>query len=145
MPKIYRTMKRDGALPVVANSFYGLGARSPRDIPVDVSSSVHPGTGGMSVNADPFALYPPLIPQRLKDLDPRYAGGTGPDDCSIFCMGEGEFADGRLGGDLDLRLDPGRIGHGFVEPAQEMESDRYLGALAATRGAWQVCEEPDGL
>jgi hypothetical protein len=42
---------------------------------------------------------------------------------------------------LQLRLDPQRSNHGFVEPGTTMKLEDYQEALAATRDEWSIDEE----
>jgi hypothetical protein len=92
----------------------------------------------MSVSPSLRDLPARLVPSRLRYLVP---GAAGNDDLSIWSMGEGNFAHGAISEQLQLRLDPKRSNHGFVEPRVTMKLEDYQEALAATRDQWSVSEE----
>ena len=123
--KVYRVMKvaADG-LPEVGNRFGQLGVR-PKDPAnakkrFDVAASgptdaVHPGDGGMSVNADPNAVRPPDDEFVLWEIDSNDLGPA-------------------------LRLSPARVPHYHVEPGSPTTLAVYQDQLAATRTLWRRVE-----
>lgn len=74
-PRMYRPMKADGAFPMAGASATTLGARTPKDIPVDAQGRVRPETGGMSVRPRIAGIPAAFLPRRLKHLN-RNAGGS---------------------------------------------------------------------
>jgi len=140
MPKIYRSMKRDGDKPLVENSANGLGVRvgnGPNDdLPVTNTGEVVPGSGGMSVSSSWRFLPIHRIPRRLRVKLPS---ATGNNSLSCWSMGTGEFSAGAVGGGLVLRADS--TSHGLVEPAERTHLDSYLKNLTATRDEWVIDED----
>src|SRR5260370_38293414 len=141
MPKIYRSMKEKDGKPLVGTSASSLGARVPTDIRPDAAGYVRPGTGGMSVAPSLRDLPARLVPSRLRHLVP---GAAGNDDLSIWARGKGHFARRAISEQLQLRLDPKRSNHGFVEPRAAMKLDDYQEALAARRVQWSISEKREG-
>ena len=147
MPRIFRSMRRDGDRPLVAAAADGLGARVPPalglvDIYPTSAGQVSPVTGpqgeGMSVAPDWRVLPPHRIPDRLRSLRKDARGSK-----SLFCwfMGRGPFVADHVAEGLRLHPDADNITHGVVEPARTMHVDEYQQALAATRPAWDIIEE----
>lgn len=138
MPKVYRVMKEEDGRPACGESATTLGVRIPYDVPEDTSGQVHPGTGGMSVQASLETLPARLVPQRLRE---RVPGARGRDTLRIWSMGDGAFANGALSNRLSLRVDPSDPYHGFVEPDSSMPSEDYQKAIEATQGSWSIDEK----
>ena len=70
--RIFRVMKKaDDERPLVGDSSTCLGVRVPTDIEPTADGSVHPGTGGMSVNPSLADCPPHLVPKRLRHLMPE--------------------------------------------------------------------------
>ena len=139
MPLVYRAMRadpRDSSKPEVAASGRALGVR-PTDIPIDGNGDVAPGTGGMSVSPTWRDLPGFRIPRRLRPLCNKAAG---PNDNYCWMMGDGPFQAAAVTSNLDLRPDPRRGSHGFVEPARTMSHGDYEEALADTRNQWTIDE-----
>lgn len=134
MARVYRSMKADGELPLVAQSAVGLGVR-PDDIKVDASGDVQPNSGGMSVAPEWRSLPHWRIPRRLL---PRCHKATGRDELVCWRWGEGEFQDDSISSLLVLRVDA--PGHGLVEPVRVVSLADYRSALADTRSDWSVDE-----
>jgi hypothetical protein len=137
MPKIVRVMKASDGKPGLGASATTLGVRPDTDIPIDPSGNVQPATGGMSVSPSLLDLPARLIPTRLRHLVPRAAGSN---SLSVWSMGSGPFAEGPVTADLQLRLDPARSTHGFVEPGAAMSFDDYQMTLQATQNDWSIEE-----
>jgi hypothetical protein len=136
MPRIFRVMKKaDGERPLVGDSSTCLGVRVPTDIEPVADGSVHPGTGGMSVNPSLADCPPHLVPKRLRHLMPEARGS---ERNFVWRMGEGPYVRGPVADGLDLR--PDRPGHGLVDPASPMSLDSYLAAIVVTRDRWDVDE-----
>jgi hypothetical protein len=140
MPRIYRSMERDGGRPRIGRSATALGVsirvereKILEDIPVDDSRRVSPSTGGMSVAPSWRSLPPYRVPARLRHLCPK---ARGRDDVSCWKMGEGDFEDGPLAPGLNFRRDTAT--HGLVEPAQVVPLDAYEADLAATQDQWII-------
>lgn len=136
MPKIYRTMIKDGDVPAIGNGRDMLGVR-PVDIQADnnVDSTVHPRTGGMSVNICLCMMKDFLIPARIG------RGGRAKDDRFIWRTGEGRFARSKVADRLMLGPDrDSTSGHGCVEPDRSMPLAEYEIALAATQDMWEIDE-----
>jgi len=55
-------------------------------------------------------------------------------------MGDGPFQAAAVTSELDLRPDPHKPAHGFVEPARTMSRDDYEQALADTQDRWTIDE-----
>jgi hypothetical protein len=132
-PRMYRPMKADGAFPMTGASATTLGARTPKDVPVDAQGRVRPETGGMSVRPRIADIPAAFLPRRLKHLN-RNAGGS--ESVVVFRYGDvnASFAAAPVAPALFLR--PDAPGHGNVEPRAEMEYDAYQTALHATREGW---------
>ena len=94
-----------------------LGARTPKDIPVDAQGRVRPETGGMSVRPRIADIPAAFLPRRLKYLN-RNAGGS--ESVVVFRYGDvnASFAAAPVAPALFLR--PDAPGHGNVEPRAEM-------------------------
>ena len=138
MPKIYRGMKQDQGKPALGPTPMTLGARVPEDIYADASGLVYPGIGGMSVSPSLLTLPYFRVSKRLRALRPD---ATGSNELCVWSMGVGNFADGFLTAQLQLRLDPDNEKHGFVEPAVSMSLDEYQNALISTRDLWTIDEK----
>ena len=138
MPKIYRGMKQEQGKPALGAAATTLGARVPNDIEADAGGLVHPGTGGMSVSPTLRTLPYFCVPERLQMIYPRARGRN---DLAVWSMGTGDFAEGSVTENLNLRPDPANTKHGLVEPASSMTLDDYQNALAATQEAWILDEK----
>jgi hypothetical protein len=139
MPKVYRAMRadpQDPTKPEIAATARALGVRAS-DIPVDLHGNVSPHTGGMSVSPTWRDLPGFRIPRRLRPFCNKAAG---PDDNHCWTIGSGTFQASALTADLDLRPDPLKSTHGFVEPSRRMSMATYGQALADTQGEWSVDE-----
>ena len=55
-------------------------------------------------------------------------------------MGDGPFQANAISSDLDLRTDPQKAAHGFVEPSRTMSKADYDQALADTQDQWSMDE-----
>jgi hypothetical protein len=55
-------------------------------------------------------------------------------------MGEGPFTPDEVGPNLQLRLDPLKASHGFVEPSRIMSANDYQSSLAVTQAEWTIEE-----
>lgn len=132
-------MKMEDGLPIVGSTRTSLGVRVGVDISPDFEDNVHPRAGSMSVMSSVYPPIPSLIPKRLRETDPRYAGGTAPEDSFIFSYGNGDFVDGSLSENLAVRID--KSWHALVEPSSSMALKDYTDALEATRDEWAVAEE----
>jgi hypothetical protein len=136
-------MLAEGNRPQVGSSALALGVRLPpdehADIAVGPAGMVEPRTGEMSV-APAWRLLPlHRIPRRLRAKFPRAAGK---DQCFLWRMGDGPFAEALLADRLLLRPDPEKPNaHGFVEPVGTMPAGEYQAALAVTRDRWVIDEE----
>lgn len=132
-PRMYRPMKADGVFPMTGASATTLGARTPKDIPVDPQGRVRPETGGMSVRPRLADIPAVFLPRRLKHLN-RNAGGS--ESVVVFRYGDvnANFVASPVAPTLFLR--PDARDHGNVEPRAEMEYDTYQTALHATREGW---------
>ena len=144
MPLVFRSMKRsDDGLPVVGSNSKELGVRVPpnpnADIDIATDGTVELNGRGMSASAHWTDLLPHLIPKRLKQHCPDAIGSNA---LACYRCGEGEFRDGPLGGDLELRLKPGKSRNGNIVPAGHLTVDQFQSALAATRDEWIVDEDP---
>jgi hypothetical protein len=137
VPKIYRTMKRDGARPLVGIGSNELGARVPTDIAPDTQGMVRPATGGISVSPSLHTLPAHLVPARLGDRRPD---ARGKDSLAVWSMGSGSFAAGQVAPDLGLRIDRHKATHGFVEPIQPTKLADYQESLARTKNDWSIDE-----
>ena len=134
MPRIYRSMARDGDFPKIGPTAQTLGARVPGDIP-EQGGIVQPGTGGISVSPSWRNLPTWRIPKRLIHL---VAGASGKDTLHCWCMGEGPFVSGAISVGLQLRKDG--PSHALVEPSGAMTVDEYQARLAETQESWQIDE-----
>ena len=136
MPRVYRSMTRDGDKPLIGDSASALGVRVPIDIEPDGEGKVHPGSRGMSVAPDWRKLPDHRIPTRLRIHVPKARGNY---KLACFRMGEGPFEDGPLTNDLLLRID--KKTHGVVSPASAVSLEQYRAALASTQDQWVIDEE----
>jgi hypothetical protein len=126
---------------MLGSSATSLGLRLPDparpeitpDISPDDAGVIRPGTGGMSVAPDIASLPPHAIPMRLQ---PRFRDAVGKNTIRVWRLGDGPFADAPLSGELNLRVDPNRSNHGFVEPARALPVSEYIGAIHRTRDQW---------
>ncbi|MGD0094708.1 MAG: hypothetical protein ABSE73_32765 [Planctomycetota bacterium] len=134
MPLIYRVMKVENGRPKVGAASSCLGARVGEDIQPDQDGNVHPGTGGMSVVADPNGLPDALVPVMYRSFLPHARSKD--TNRRIWKMGQGPFVSGPIADALEFRVDPKHNEHGFVEPGKVMPISGYQGALAATRDKW---------
>lgn len=123
--------------PTVGNSALDLGVRVPADVSPDSAGMVAPGMGGMSVSPSLADLPTHRLPKRLQTLVPD---ARGLDTNVVWRLGEGDFVAGSVADGLQLRLDPDRAAHGFVESDSPVALEQYRAALAATRDAWVVDE-----
>jgi len=130
-------MKDADGKPIVGEGPTDLGVRVPADIQPNTAGNVVPGTGGMSVAPSLADLPTHRLPKRLQTLVPD---ARGVDTNIVWRLGEGDFVAGAVADGLQLRLDPNRARHGFVEPASPVALEEYRAALAATRDAWVVDE-----
>jgi hypothetical protein len=137
MPKIYRVMKETDGKPTIGASATGLGVRVNKDIHPDDTGRVHPETGGMSVSPSLKDLPIQLIPRRLRHLVPRAAGSN---SHRVWKMGEGPFAPAEVAPNLELRPDPLKTRHGFIEPSRIVSIDDFQTSLAATQDEWVIEE-----
>lgn len=139
MPLVYRAMRadpEDSSKPELAASGRALGVR-PADIPVDGNGDVAPGTGGMSVSPTWRDLPGFRIPMRLRATCNKAAG---PNDNYCWRMGDGPFQAAAVTSELNLRPDPQRDTHGFIEPARIMSHGEYEKSLADTQDQWTIDE-----
>jgi hypothetical protein len=158
MPRIFRSMARDGDLPLVAPAGDALGVRvAPHpchtapcrdDVHPDEHGVISPMSGahpeqcgapraeGLSVQPDWRVIPPHRIPKRLRHLA-REARGPN----KLFCweMGTGPFVPTVLG--EALLLHPDKPDHGVAAPATPIHVDEYQRHLAATRGSWTIIQE----
>lgn len=139
MPRVFRSMVRDGNRPLIAASRDALGvvpgAPPGGDIQVE-AGMVQPKSGGLSVTRSWKDLPPSRIPKRLRHLMPDARGSK------KFCcwqLGEGEFAAGKVDDNLVLRVDSPT--HGLIEPSHEMTIEELQHAIAATREKWSLIDE----
>ncbi len=109
--------------PAIGPSARTLGARPHIDIRVDLSGSVHPGTGGMSVAPN----TPSNLPRHRR---PPEHGGTGKDP--LWSIQERELGV-YLRYVADVVLVPT---HGVIEPIIPMTFAAYQQALAETAPYW---------
>lgn len=136
MAKVVRGMFGADGQPMVGRSKNMLGIV---DGEIGVSATgVGPGSGGMSVAPRLVDLPRHRLPRRLAAA--LGVPATGNDKLRIWSLGAGEFQRGALTSDLDLRPDPDRQAHGFVEPARPMTLAAYEAALGATRPDWTLDE-----
>jgi len=161
MPLIFRSMAREGDLPLVAPSATALGVRAAPhlchekrchyDVHPDANrvispmSAAHPDQRkarieGMSVAPGWERLPPHRIPQRLQHLA---KGARGDDKLCCWEMGSGAFENAALGAGLRLHPDEGKEkpNHGVIAPAAPVHVDRFQLHLAATRGDWKIIPE----
>ena len=122
--RLYRGMEEtpDGE-PAIGPSAITLGARPHIDIRVDLSGSVHPGTGGMSVAPD----TPSNLPRHRR---PPEHGGTGKDPLWSI---QGRNLGVRSRYVADVVPVPT---HGIIEPTIPMPFTAYQQALAETAPYW---------
>jgi hypothetical protein len=139
MPRVYRSMKREGDHPKLGASSTTLGVRNGVDITPDASGNVAPRTGGISVRPDLGAIPLRFLPKRLHDSG-RAPGAFGSNSLNVWRVGEGTFAAGEVAKDLGLRVDPDDAHHGFLEPADEMSFGHYSSAVEETRSSWTLDE-----
>jgi hypothetical protein len=139
MPKIFRSMRRDGQFPEVSPTAKGLGVRPgppPNgDIAVTPAGSVLPGTGGLSVAPEWQLLPQHRIPKRLRSKFPRAQGSN---DVHLWRMGAGPFLTSSVTASLVLKPDGQR--HGTVQPVVECMLQAFQLSLAATRESWVEVE-----
>jgi hypothetical protein len=136
MPKVYRSMARDGDVPRTGSNARSLGVRVPTDISPPNDGLVSPGMGGMSVSPSWRELPIYRIPRRLNHLVP---GAAGNDADACWTMGTGIFENGPLTKGLNLR--PDKPGHGLVEPDAVMSLAEFQDRLAGTRCKWRIEED----
>ena len=140
MPRIYRSMKKDGDRPLVGNGATALGVRfepDPNaDIVTDGAGKVNPDSGGMSVAPSLESLPTHRVPKRLRD---RVEGAIGSNKCFVWRYGAGAFANEAVAEKLKLHVtDPT---HGVVTPSETMPAEEYTDAIARTRDAWEIDED----
>ena len=140
MPRIYRSMLRDGDRPAVGPSAKMLGVRVPPadacDLRPDRNGEVGPGSGGMSVVPNWTDLPDYRIPARLRHV---VSGARGKNNLACWRMGDGTFEPGIVAEQLVLR--PDAPDHGVVEPERRMHLANYILAIEATRDLWSVDED----
>ncbi len=137
MARIFRVMTVCDGRPAIGPNARALGVRIPDDIVVDENEKVQPATGGMSVAPSWRQLPSHRIPNRLRRNGMEDARGKDGDAC--WRMGEGEFSDGLLRGQLLLRVH--RPAHGTVEPAETMAHADYVRELISTAPLWKIDED----
>jgi hypothetical protein len=145
MPKLFRTMKKDGdGKPVVDATGKGLGVRGVPvntvvDVDLDEEGRVILNDKGMSVAPDWRVLPYFLIPETLRHKLPEARRARGNSDLHCFTMGEGSFIKGPVAEGLDLK--PDSPNHGVVVPRISVLLDEYQTDLANTRDLWTLVEE----
>ena len=146
MPKVYRGMFGDEGQPITGSDKNMLGVRlppsEPPDMSPDVDGYVAPGTGGLSVSSAISQLPVPLIPKRYRNLDKKYKKARGDDPLEVFRLGDLEFTQCQVSGDLSLV--PDSFGHGTIQPTQRILAQDFQTALADTRNQWILLQIPDG-
>lgn len=148
MPRMYRSMRKEGHFPMVGNEAACLGVRLPcssdnADVNPDSNGMIEPETGGMSVAPQWRDLPGHRIPSRLKTKAPK---ARAKDSSGLFMwrMGDGPFTRESVAASLVLKPDPpvdGRITHGVISPSSKTHVDHFVVALVATRELWQIDEE----
>ena len=136
MPTIYRSMRRDGDIPLLGDSSSGLGVRCPGDVTLDDAGLAGPGRGGLSVGRNWRNLPHFLIPLRLQHL---VDGATGSDQKHCWRHGNGEFRSGEVAPNLTLRVSSST--KGLVEPSAPVSLSDFKSAVSATRPDWTIDEE----
>jgi hypothetical protein len=146
MPKVYRSMYANQAMPRVGNDNCELGVRPPghpvtADVRVNAAGNVELDGGGMSV-------FPSIAPAELKRVPKRLIplrlahkvpGAIGNDEMKIWTIGNGEFASGPMTASLALNVTS--RSHGSLGPGYAMSLDDLQAALASTQSDWTI-EEP---
>lgn len=139
MPRVYRSMKKDGERPLIEDSATGLGVRIGKgkddDIAPDSSGNVDKGSGGMSVAPTLHDLPGHRIPRRLRD---RIPWADGSNNCYVWRLGDGPFVDAAVAEGLELLLNTET--HGVIAPAARMHISEYQTALCRTQDRWIVDE-----
>lgn len=126
MPKIFRTMQKDGLKPVCGNDSSQLGVRVPPhenpDVTPDGGGFVNPQAGGMSVFAEIKKMPPRLLPARLRDLYPEdFQKASGDDTLTVWCMNSDFFNNTQGVGKLSHNWKhPNKPHHGSIEPVERM-------------------------
>lgn len=134
----------EDGLPAVAHTF-GLGVRTPDDVPpgaapdvvLDHAGRVVPGDGGMSVAPSVSEMLQTLLPKEWRAHG--YPQARGPSGSKVWRMGTGAFTRAAVSELLLLEPDPprdGAIRHGHVQPCEPMLVQAYREALANTRYDW---------
>lgn len=109
---VYRGMRDNNGVPETGTFARTLGARAEKNIHVDQSGMVYPGTGGMSVAPDP---------KDLNDIHKPYEfGGIGKDPAWVILTSD-------LG--PDLKYVPDSSTHGTIQPVRTMSYNDYQNAL----------------
>ncbi|MCE9555855.1 MAG: hypothetical protein K8T91_21105 [Planctomycetes bacterium] len=140
MPRMYRSMFKDGDKPQTGEGKNTLGVRlgpvPPNDITPDADGNVEPEKGGMSVAPRWQKIRIHLIPKRFCSLVP---GARGSNKLHLWEHGIGDFEGGFIANGLSLTITS--VDHGVVEPSHKMKSESYLSALAATQSDWREIGE----
>lgn len=139
MPRIYRSMKKDGDHPLLDGSATALGVRvgadQNDDISVDNTGKVHPGPEGMSVAPRLRDLAPHRVPKRLRG---RVTWAIGSDKCFVWRHGTGGFENEPVAESLNLHVTNEK--HGVVAPSAIMELREYIRAINRTLESWEIDE-----
>lgn len=149
MPKIFRTMQKDGAKPLCGDDSFQLGVRVPphenSDVTPDDGDFVDPQNGGMSVFARIKKMPARLLPARLRDLYPEdFQKASGDNELTVWCMNSEHFGDEDGGTQLVFGWDvPSKPRHGSIEPAHRMQIDDLQRELCATIKQWEINEAPE--
>lgn len=128
-------MRRDGDTPLLGDSSSALGVRCPGDVTPDDAGLAGPGQG-LSVAPGWRSLPFTMIPARLRHKLPK---ARGPNSSHCWRHGTGDFRDGQVAPDLNLRVTSPV--HGLVEPASPMPLSDYRRAIADTRSDWTIDEQ----
>ncbi len=149
MPKIFRTMQKDGSKPLCGSGSFQLGVtvhpHENPDVTPDSGGFVDPQTGGMSVFASMKKLPGRLLPSRLRYLFPEdFQKASGDDTLTVWCMIRKYFHSpqsvSRLSHDWD---DPNKPRHGLIKPVERMLIADLQNELCSTRDQWEVHEVPE--
>ena len=138
MPRVYRSMERDGNRPRIGHSARTLGVRvegGTIDIVVDRHGKVYPGEGGMSVAPHWRSLPPHRIPRRLR---PKSNEARGSNELYCWRLGDGAFENGEITSRLFHRVTSAT--HGVIEPAIAMSLVNFEASVANTQQDWIIDE-----
>jgi hypothetical protein len=141
MPRILRSMEKDGESPQIGERRCQLGVRPPGgqsrpDVSLDAAGNVKIGLSGLSVADHPRSMDPALIPVRLRQ---HFPGAIGKDSLHIWSHGQGTFVSGPVSMRLELFVEESS-GHGFVRPTEPLTLQQFQSALADTRPDWTISE-----